>query len=610
MKRIICVTLCLVFLCGTFCGAMAASASGEKTIEVQLPVKYRQSEARKIFDMINRFRTGSDAWYWNESNSEKIRVNNLQALTYDYELEQVAMQRAAELVLQYAHTRPDQSRCFSAYPEKLYAAGENIAYGFTTAEKVHAAWLEEDELYANQGHRRNMLSRDFTAVGLGCVEYNGKLYWAEAFFNPLSNRAKTEALDGEKTVSVEVATDALQVFELTSSCNSIELQTGNRTDLPTVQLRLQMQDSHNLITLTQPVTWESSSAATAKVESGSLVALQTGDCVLRASAYGKTIEIPITVTGVEPEPVSEPVSEPDTDPAEPTQPTTDPVAEPTTEPVSEPVSEPVADPTTPTEPSTEPSTEPTTEPTTEPVAHVHQSKILPPVTPTCLSTGLTAGEVCSVCGEVLQAQKVIPKTAHSFQTKTKAAKYHKAGVITQTCSVCGLCTKKTIAAVQTITLSEKSYTYDRSRHTPKITILDQNGTRLRRNTDYRLTYPSGRKKVGTYAIEITFIGNYAGSKTVKYKILPGTVTKLKAKTGTQSTTISWSAAPGATHYVVFCSTKQKSGYKELGRTTKTKAKILKLKSNKTYYFRVRPITVREEQQWKGPLTNPIKVVAK
>ena len=39
-------------------------------------------------------------------------------------------------------------------------AGENIAAAQTTAAEANLGWREDDEPYAGQGHRRNMLSSE------------------------------------------------------------------------------------------------------------------------------------------------------------------------------------------------------------------------------------------------------------------------------------------------------------------------------------------------------------------------------------------------------------------------------------------------------------------
>ena len=59
-------------------------------------------------------------------NAERARVG-VPALQWDYDLEQSAIQRSAEIFLMFSHDRPDGSSCFSAFPSGLSMYGENIA---------------------------------------------------------------------------------------------------------------------------------------------------------------------------------------------------------------------------------------------------------------------------------------------------------------------------------------------------------------------------------------------------------------------------------------------------------------------------------------------------
>ena len=56
-------------------------------VEVYVEVTYGQTEARSMLDMVNDFRTGPDAWYWNKGNEIKTILSNLEPLVYDYDLE-------------------------------------------------------------------------------------------------------------------------------------------------------------------------------------------------------------------------------------------------------------------------------------------------------------------------------------------------------------------------------------------------------------------------------------------------------------------------------------------------------------------------------------------
>ena len=74
------------------------------------------TEARSMLQLINEFRTGDDAWYWNSDNRTVTKKTGLGRLQYDEELEAVALVRAKELAVLFDHTRPDGTSCFTAFP--------------------------------------------------------------------------------------------------------------------------------------------------------------------------------------------------------------------------------------------------------------------------------------------------------------------------------------------------------------------------------------------------------------------------------------------------------------------------------------------------------------
>ena len=170
--------------------------------------RYAQSDCRAMRSLINDFRTG-ESWYWNKDNTTKTTVpaGSLGTLTYDYALERIAMQRAAEIAIYFSHTRPNGSSCFSCTYNGVQTWGENIAAGYGSTESVFIGWREDDEDYAGQGHRRNMLHADWTAVGIGCFVYNGVKYWAQEFGRSNSGMAATSANNGSTSVEVEVQSE-------------------------------------------------------------------------------------------------------------------------------------------------------------------------------------------------------------------------------------------------------------------------------------------------------------------------------------------------------------------------------------------------------------------
>lgn len=91
--------------------------------------------------------------------------------------------------------------------------------------------------------------------------------------------------------------------------------------------------------------------------------------------------------------------------------------------------------------------------------------------------------------------------------------------------------KRQTASKVTVKLSKTTFAYNKKVQTPTLTLKDTNGNTLKNKTDYTITYPSGRKNVGTYKIVIKFKGNYSGSKTVTYTISPTTKKELKGYIG-------------------------------------------------------------------------------
>ena len=208
-----------------------AAEKAADIIPVNISVKYGQTEARTIFDMINEMRTNPyDTWCWDAYDNEKIPCPNLEELKYDYDLERVAMKRAAEIALSYEHERPMGGKVWDIYNEeniKWLAAGENISVGHTTAAEANLGWREDDEPYAGQGHRRNMLSSDYNCVGIGHVYYNGVHYWVEVFANrPEINTTEIPANDSTETVSVSVDKKKIKTVDVTFDQDAFSLRIG------------------------------------------------------------------------------------------------------------------------------------------------------------------------------------------------------------------------------------------------------------------------------------------------------------------------------------------------------------------------------------------------
>jgi uncharacterized protein YkwD len=80
----------------------------------------------------------------------------------------------------FDHTNPDGEKPWDRFDHAGYdwsSAGENIAAGSGTAARVMEGWLDSD------GHCANLMSPDFTEIGVGYFPTDGP-YWTQTFARP------------------------------------------------------------------------------------------------------------------------------------------------------------------------------------------------------------------------------------------------------------------------------------------------------------------------------------------------------------------------------------------------------------------------------------------
>lgn len=291
-----------------YCFGKDVQEPAGNTTTLQVNVEYRQAEARKMLGMVNAFRTGRDVWYLHTDNKTQIQVPGLGALSYDYQLEQIAMQRAAEIAMSYSHTRPNGSGTESAFYEAgyFYSLGENIAVGtgsmLDTAQKAFVAWREDEEDYAGQGHRRNMLGKDFTAIGIGHVYYNGTHYWAMELGGSTTGTADPK-IDGNRTVAVEVKNEDIR--SLSVNDKTLTVRPGETVAAPAVNVIVGSPDmwppaGSNVFKSypsgTVNPSWSVGNASIAAYENGRFTGKTNGTTTAAATVAGKSVSVTIKVS--------------------------------------------------------------------------------------------------------------------------------------------------------------------------------------------------------------------------------------------------------------------------------------------------------------------------
>lgn len=114
------------------------------------------------------------------TNEERVKAG-LPALAYNNVLEEGAMIRAQEIIVNFSHTRPDGSKFYSVFDGSyaFSAMGENLAAGFNTAASVVDGWMNSEV------HRANILKEVYTQIGIGIKkDEEGRIYWVQIFADP------------------------------------------------------------------------------------------------------------------------------------------------------------------------------------------------------------------------------------------------------------------------------------------------------------------------------------------------------------------------------------------------------------------------------------------
>ena len=109
---------------------------------------------------------------------------------------------------------------------------------------------------------------------------------------------------------------------------------------------------------------------------------------------------------------------------------------------------------------------------------------------------------------------------HKYKSTVTKATLKKNGKTVKKCTGCG----KTVSTVhyypKTISLANTTYYYNGKVKSPGVTVKDSQGKKLKKGTDYSVSYSGKRVSVGEYSVTVNFKGNYSGKKTLKFKVLP------------------------------------------------------------------------------------------
>ncbi len=222
----------------------------------------------------------------------------------------------------------------------------------------------------------------------------------------------------------------------------------------------------------------------------------------------------------------------------------------------------------------------------------HKTTVINKKADTCTAKGYTGDTKCTLCNKVVSKGKTIAAKGHKTTNKVTKATTTANGKIVATCSTCKRAVKTTtVYKISSVSLSTTKYYYTGKQKTPTVTVKDSKGKKLKNGTDYTVSMPSGRKKIGKYTVKVTFKGNYSGTKSLSFTIVPKSTSITEITAGKKTLNVEWKKqSTQTTGYQIQYSTSKKFSKAKTVTVSKIKTTsktISKLKSNKTYYVRVR-----------------------
>lgn len=291
MRKLLLTLLMIIALTASLLITPASNVKAEGITKIGFQVTYGQSEARQMAEMLNAFRATN-------GSNEDSRC----PLTYDYDLEKVAMQRAAEIAIKFDldHIRPDGNSYkqtladygFDISPRNILY-GENILFGTEDSMLIDSAFKQ---LSNDEGNRALMLGY-YTAVGIGHIKMEETTdFWVQVFADEGKNYTYVAPVDGIGTAYVYVSSSLVESLNIEYTSGSTSLAAGTTASVPvyTPVARFKGSELDDELKLS-PVVFESEDDYV-QASDGKMTGLKEGNGTIKADYLGQSVSCNITVT--------------------------------------------------------------------------------------------------------------------------------------------------------------------------------------------------------------------------------------------------------------------------------------------------------------------------
>ena len=145
---------------------------GSDIVMIRVEGQLEEIDRDELLERINAIRREAcEEGIDNPVNGIPLTAADYVPLQWSYELEEIAMLRAAESTILQDHVRPDGRECFTAAPEGVSFTMETLAWGFSSAAQAIEGWYSEKASYVEPdgkpaGHYMALINPENKFVGI------------------------------------------------------------------------------------------------------------------------------------------------------------------------------------------------------------------------------------------------------------------------------------------------------------------------------------------------------------------------------------------------------------------------------------------------------------
>ncbi len=152
---------------------------------------------------------------------------------------------------------------------------------------------------------------------------------------------------------------------------------------------------------------------------------------------------------------------------------------------------------------------------------------------------------------------------------------------------CGDSYTEAIARIDNVALVKTRYRQGDDKGVPEISAWDSNGNKI---TSFKVECTNYTNIAGRHEAKVTFTGDYNGTKTFTFDVLPKTLYTLQHRPNNTEIYLYWGGVEGATGYRIYKYNEKTKEWEKIKSTKNTYYTVKNLKSGKTYKFAVKAYT--------------------